>query len=76
MDYFDTLGATMCVVCPLPSAGKDSQVERGKARQDETCSSYLIFFGLEDKEEKMETEQLREVDNLSHMLKLIQRLCF
>lgn len=52
MDYFDTLGATMCVVCPLPSAGKDSQVERGKARQDETCSSIWSFLVLKTKRKR------------------------
>lgn len=65
-------------VCGLPFAfcwERQSSWER-ESPTGRNLLFYLIFFGLEEKEEKMETEQLREVDNLSHMLKLIQRLCF
>lgn len=45
MACVDTVGAAMCVVCPLPSAGKGTPVKRGRGRQDETCSSIRSFLG-------------------------------
>lgn len=47
MDYFNILRTTMCVVCPLPSAGKDQVKLRGEEpKRMKNLPLYLIFFSL------------------------------
>lgn len=77
MDRFNTPGAASCVVCPLPSAGKDSQVERGEARQDGTCSSVIwsLFQSWRERARRQRQsrgrENLLEVDSLPSVLKVV-----
>lgn len=57
MDHFNTLVATMCVVCPLPSAGKQSRWERKSQTGWNLLFCYLILFSLEEKEQNTSRRQ-------------------
>lgn len=52
MDCVDTVGAAMCVVCPLPSAGERHSSEERKGQTGQNLLFYLIFqsFVLSEKD--------------------------
>lgn len=50
MDYFDRNGATMCVACPLPSAGETVKSREEKPDRMEPALLSDVFHSRRDKD--------------------------